>query len=221
MLVAGVRDDHGARGHMRHRGGRGGRRGVHRRARRARGLARVGPTKTTRPPIVLARLVSGALFGEMALLSRAPRAASVVATRPSILLVAKRDALEAAPSSGPRSGSSSRRTAGGAWWRTWRAPRPCSSRSRLRSGRRSSSASRRASSRRATSSCTEGKRRQGLHLRRLRRGRGRGARRGARAMVLATLPAGRDGRRGGARAAPQGQRRRHRRTPDGHAVLAA
>jgi cAMP-dependent protein kinase regulator len=31
----------------------------------------------------------------MALLSRAPRAASVVATRPSILLVAKRDALEA------------------------------------------------------------------------------------------------------------------------------
>jgi CRP-like cAMP-binding protein len=48
-----------------------------------------------RPPIMLARLVSGALFGEMALLSRAPRAASVVATRPSILLVAKREALEA------------------------------------------------------------------------------------------------------------------------------
>ncbi len=48
-----------------------------------------------RPPLVLARLVSGALFGEMALLARAPRAASVVATRPSILLVAKRDALEA------------------------------------------------------------------------------------------------------------------------------
>jgi CRP-like cAMP-binding protein len=46
-------------------------------------------------PIMLARLVSGALFGEMALLSRAPRAASVVATRPSILLVAKREALEA------------------------------------------------------------------------------------------------------------------------------
>ncbi len=45
-------------------------------------------------PIMLARLVSGALFGEMALLSRAPRAASVVATRPSILLVAKREALE-------------------------------------------------------------------------------------------------------------------------------
>jgi CRP-like cAMP-binding protein len=46
-------------------------------------------------PMVLARLVSGALFGEMALLSRAPRAASVVATRGSILLVARRDALEA------------------------------------------------------------------------------------------------------------------------------
>jgi CRP-like cAMP-binding protein len=45
-------------------------------------------------PIMLARLASGALFGEMALLSRAPRAASVVATRPSILLVAKREALE-------------------------------------------------------------------------------------------------------------------------------
>jgi CRP-like cAMP-binding protein len=45
-------------------------------------------------PIVLARLSSGALFGEMALLSRAPRAASVVATRGSILLVAKRDGLE-------------------------------------------------------------------------------------------------------------------------------
>ncbi len=46
------------------------------------------------PPIVLARLTSGALFGEMALLSRAPRAASVIATRPSILLLAKRDSLE-------------------------------------------------------------------------------------------------------------------------------
>ncbi len=45
--------------------------------------------------ITLARLTNGALFGEMALLSRAPRAASVVANRPSILLVARRDALEA------------------------------------------------------------------------------------------------------------------------------
>lgn len=45
-------------------------------------------------PVTLARLTNGALFGEMALLSRAPRAASVVACRPSILLVARRDALE-------------------------------------------------------------------------------------------------------------------------------
>jgi CRP-like cAMP-binding protein len=47
-----------------------------------------------KPPMVLARLASGALFGEMALLSRAPRAASVRATLPSVLLKAKRDALE-------------------------------------------------------------------------------------------------------------------------------
>jgi cAMP-dependent protein kinase regulator len=47
------------------------------------------------PAITLARLTNGALFGEMALLSRAPRAASVVACRPSILLLARRDALEA------------------------------------------------------------------------------------------------------------------------------
>jgi cAMP-dependent protein kinase regulator len=47
------------------------------------------------PNIDLARLTNGALFGEMALLSRAPRAASVVAHRPSILLVATREALEA------------------------------------------------------------------------------------------------------------------------------
>ncbi|PIE05949.1 MAG: hypothetical protein CSA75_02075 [Sorangium cellulosum] len=44
--------------------------------------------------VVLARLTAGAFFGEMALLSRAPRAASVVACRPSILLVARKDALD-------------------------------------------------------------------------------------------------------------------------------
>ena len=57
-----------------------------------------------RPPVLLARLVSGALFGEMALLSRAPRAASVVATRPTILLVATRDALEIAARKRPEVG---------------------------------------------------------------------------------------------------------------------
>jgi CRP-like cAMP-binding protein len=45
-------------------------------------------------PLLLARLTGGALFGEMALLSRAPRAASVIACRPSILLVGRKDALD-------------------------------------------------------------------------------------------------------------------------------
>jgi len=53
------------------------------------------------PPATLARLTNGALFGEMALLSRAPRAASVIANRPSILLVATRDALEAVAAQRP------------------------------------------------------------------------------------------------------------------------
>lgn len=49
---------------------------------------------TSGKPMVLARLGSGAFFGEMALLSQLPGAASVIATRPSILLVARREALE-------------------------------------------------------------------------------------------------------------------------------
>lgn len=56
------------------------------------------------PSITLARLSQGALFGEMALLSRAPRAASVVACRPSILLVARRDALESVAATRPEVG---------------------------------------------------------------------------------------------------------------------
>ena len=44
--------------------------------------------------LLLARLGNGALFGEMALLSRAPRAASVIACRPSIILSARKDALD-------------------------------------------------------------------------------------------------------------------------------
>jgi CRP-like cAMP-binding protein len=57
-----------------------------------------------KPPVTLARLTSGALFGEMALLSRAPRAASVVSTRPSILLMATREALEAVTQARPEVG---------------------------------------------------------------------------------------------------------------------
>jgi CRP-like cAMP-binding protein len=45
--------------------------------------------------LVLARLGNGAFFGEMAILSQLPGAASIVATRPTILLVARREALEA------------------------------------------------------------------------------------------------------------------------------
>ena len=59
-----------------------------------------GPPST----LTLARLTNGALFGEMALLSRAPRAASVVACRPSILLVARREALEAVAEMRPEVG---------------------------------------------------------------------------------------------------------------------
>jgi CRP-like cAMP-binding protein len=54
--------------------------------------------------LVLARLGSGALFGEMALLSRAPRAASVVACRPSILLVARAAELDAVAAHKPEIG---------------------------------------------------------------------------------------------------------------------
>jgi CRP-like cAMP-binding protein len=55
--------------------------------------------------VLLARLGRGALFGEMALLSRAPRAASVIAVRPSVILVARRDALEAVAEMEPQVGA--------------------------------------------------------------------------------------------------------------------
>jgi cAMP-dependent protein kinase regulator len=61
----------------------------------ARGELEVKRTMEDGTGLTLARLTGGALFGEMALLSRAPRAASVVACRPSILLVGRKDALDA------------------------------------------------------------------------------------------------------------------------------
>ncbi len=73
-------------------------------ARGALEVVRRTPDGNGKPPTVLAKLSSGALFGEMALLSRAPRAASVVATRPSILLVAKRDTLDAVAEKRPEVG---------------------------------------------------------------------------------------------------------------------
>jgi cAMP-dependent protein kinase regulator len=60
----------------------------------ARGELEVKRTAHERS-LVLARLTGGALFGEMSLLSRAPRAASVITCRPSILLVGRKDALDA------------------------------------------------------------------------------------------------------------------------------
>lgn len=54
--------------------------------------------------IHLARLGPGALFGEMAILSQAPRSARVVAAVPVVLLEADRDAIEMAAVSVPRVG---------------------------------------------------------------------------------------------------------------------
>lgn len=53
---------------------------------------------------LLARLGSGALLGEMALLSRAPRAADVVVRRPSIVLVARQTALDTVATEQPQVG---------------------------------------------------------------------------------------------------------------------
>jgi cAMP-dependent protein kinase regulator len=60
----------------------------------ARGELEVRRDRDGGDTIVLARLSNGAIFGEMALLSRAPRTGSVVTTRPSIVLEVTREALE-------------------------------------------------------------------------------------------------------------------------------
>jgi len=53
----------------------------------------------------LARLTNGAIFGEMALLSRAPRSGSVVTTRPSIVVRAEKDMLDAVAEAYPEVGT--------------------------------------------------------------------------------------------------------------------
>jgi CRP-like cAMP-binding protein len=53
------------------------------------------PRRDGKPPIILSRIGRGAFFGEMATVSRLAAPSTVTATRPSILLVAKREALEA------------------------------------------------------------------------------------------------------------------------------
>jgi cAMP-dependent protein kinase regulator len=63
----------------------------------ARGELEIARRSTTEggAPVLLTRLGPGSFFGEMALLSHLPGAATVVATRPSILLVARRERIEA------------------------------------------------------------------------------------------------------------------------------
>ncbi|MBK8255402.1 MAG: cyclic nucleotide-binding domain-containing protein [Polyangiaceae bacterium] len=54
--------------------------------------------------VTLSRLTNGAVFGEMALLSRAPRAAGVFASRPTIVVRVSRDALDGVVSKHPEVG---------------------------------------------------------------------------------------------------------------------
>ena len=70
----------------------------------ARGELEVRRTGSDGAPVILARLQSGQVFGEMALVSRAPRAASVVASRPSLVLVAPVAALESVAARAPEVG---------------------------------------------------------------------------------------------------------------------
>lgn len=71
----------------------------------ARGELDVLRTAENGTTVTLAHLGQGALFGEMALLSRAPRAASVVAARPTLLLVARSEALSGVVEASPNVGA--------------------------------------------------------------------------------------------------------------------
>jgi CRP-like cAMP-binding protein len=71
----------------------------------ARGELEVMRESEEADSILLARLGSGSVFGEMALLTRAPRAASVVAARPSIVLEISVGDLETAASGAPEIGT--------------------------------------------------------------------------------------------------------------------
>ncbi|HEX3594092.1 MAG TPA: cyclic nucleotide-binding domain-containing protein [Polyangiaceae bacterium] len=71
----------------------------------ARGELEVFREQDEKEPMLLARLGSGAVFGEMALLSRSPRAASVVAARASVVLIIRVDALDAVAGKSPEVGS--------------------------------------------------------------------------------------------------------------------
>lgn len=72
-----------------------------------RGLLRAersGPGQEEELPTLLAQLGPGAIFGEMALVSDAPRAASVTAQEPATVLAASREALEAIAANEPSIG---------------------------------------------------------------------------------------------------------------------
>ena len=211
-----LRDPHGTGGTRRHPGGE---------EEAAAYIVARGELEVSRrssdgdgKPLVMARLGTGSFFGEMALLSQLPGAASVIATRPSILLVARREALEAVVEERPTWRSSSRPTAVVSPWRTSAGPRRSSSRFRPRRGRRSWSASRPASSRRGTSSSRRGRGpRPAPHRvgrdrrRRLRKGRARGP---------GDADRGRDGGRGRAASLPERDGGRHRGAAHGDVVPA-